>query len=122
MEAALVYTLLHMFVLLQQYSEIVRERSVYEDYISQLKARVLQLEDDQQSGGRPREHDREEVVRLRRENAELRQEKAKLQASQNEVSCMKLCNALATKMVFLLSYLCNAFTNGLFILCTALSN
>ena len=85
MEAALVYTLLHMFVLLQQYTEIVRERGVYEDYISQLKARVLQLEDDRQPEGRSRDHDREELARLRRENAELRQEKAKLQASQNEV-------------------------------------
>lgn len=84
-EAALVYTLLHMFVLLQQYSEVVRERGVYEDYISQLKARVLQLEDDRQPEGRSRDHDREELARLRRENAELRQDKAKLQASQNEV-------------------------------------
>ena len=84
-EAALVYTLLHMFVLLQQYTEIVRERGMYEDYISQLKARVLQLEDDRQPEGRSRDHDREELARLRRENAELRQEKAKLQASQNEV-------------------------------------
>jgi hypothetical protein len=81
-EAALVYTLLHMFVLLQQYNEMVRERSVYEDYISHLKA---QLEEDQQPEVGSQQHEREEVVRLRRENAELRQEKAKLQASQSEL-------------------------------------
>ena len=83
-EAALVYTLLHMFVLLQQCNEMVRERSVYEDYISHLKARV---EENQQPECGSQEHEREELVRLRRENAELRQEKAKLQASQSEVSC-----------------------------------
>ena len=83
-EAALVYVLLHMFVLLQQYTEMVRERGVYEDYISRLKARVSQLEDEKLPEGYS-EDERDELMRLRRENAELRQEKAKFQASQDEV-------------------------------------
>ena len=82
-EASFIYTLLHVFVLLRQYAEMVAERGVYEDYISQLKTRVSQLE----GGSRDLSHDeREEVAMLRRENAALHQQNAKLEASQNEVS------------------------------------
>ena len=84
-EAALIYTLLHVFVLVRQYAEMAAERGAYEDYIDQLKARLSQLEDERLSSSRPDRPEREEIARLRRENAELRQEKAKLQASQNEV-------------------------------------
>jgi phage shock protein A len=89
-ESALVYTLLHMFVVLGQYGEIVRERSTYQDYISNLKGQVSQLEDElneikRQTGAHQYESSKDEVLRLRKENAELRSEQAKLQASQNEL-------------------------------------
>ena len=90
-QAALIYTLLHMFVLLDQYGEMVAERSSYQEYVANLKSRVAQLEDQlQQEGGggvngKEEEDLRKELLHLRRENAELRSEKAKLQASQNEV-------------------------------------
>ena len=94
-ESALVYTLLHMFVVLGQYGEIVRERSTYQDYISNLKGQVSQLEDElneikRQTGAHQYESSKDEVLRLRKENAELRSEQAKLQASQNEVSCTRM--------------------------------
>ena len=93
-EAALVYTLLHMFVLLGQYGEIVRERATYQEYISKLKNQVSQLEDElselseqrRQNGAQHHKDSREELLHLRKENAELHRERAKLQASQNEVS------------------------------------
>lgn len=92
-QSALAYTLLHIFVILNQYREVVGERGTYQEYISQLKVRVAELEEELQQcktqdgvsegkeGG-----SRQELLRLRRENAELRQEHARLQASQNEVS------------------------------------
>ena len=91
-EAALVYTLLHMFVLLGQHGEFVRERATYQEYISKLKNQVSQLEDElseqrRRTGALQHKDSREELIHLRKENAELRCERAKLQASQNEVSC-----------------------------------
>ena len=90
-EAALIYTLLHMFVLLGQYREMEGERVTYQDYVTQLKSRIAQLEDErmfeqqqEQSSGDNERH-REELVRLRRENAALRQSNTKLQASQDQV-------------------------------------
>lgn len=92
-QAALVYTLLHMFVLLGQYREVLGERCSYQEYIAQLKSRVAQLEDEmnelkqeqRRADSDKQESLREEVVRLRRENSTLRKEQARLQASQNEV-------------------------------------
>lgn len=90
LQASLVYLLLHVFVLLQQYSEVVGERGALEDYICQLKARVSELEEEKESaaaaGGSSSQEERRELLRLRRENLELRQENTKLHASQNEVS------------------------------------
>lgn len=90
-QAALIYTLLHMFVLLGQHREMVGERGSYQDYVAQLKSRVADLEEELfelQQERRPEgceEGSKEELLRLRRENIELRREHAKLQASQNEV-------------------------------------
>lgn len=86
-EAALIYTLLHMFVLLGQHGEIVRERATYQEYISKLKNQVSQLEDELSEQRRQTGADqhKDELLRLRKENAELRCERAKLQASQNEL-------------------------------------
>ena len=96
-EAALTYTLLHMFVLQAQYKEMAGERATYQEYVAQLKSKIAQLEEEVQEeegrggrGGRGegglRGKDREELLRLRRENAELRQKNEKLQSSQAEVS------------------------------------
>ena len=119
-QAALVYTLLHMFVLLNQYREVVGERGTYQEYISQLKSRLAQLEDElqqaKQGGVRGSERgegdsgSRDELLRLRRENAELRQEQARLQASQDEVIIvtvvyMYLCKV--HKWGFLLKCFCS---------------
>ena len=98
-EAALTYTLLHMFVLQAQYKEMAGERATYEEYVAQLKSKIAQLEEEvleeEGRGGRGeaglRRNDREELLRLRRENAELRQKNEKLQSSQAEVSRVLLC-------------------------------
>lgn len=91
-EAALIYTLLHIFVLLGQYTEIETERSTNEEYISKLKSNITRLEDelnqtkrDREEGGDNSSSSTPELLRLRKENAQLRREQAKLRASQNEV-------------------------------------
>ena len=83
-----------MFVLQAQNEEMMGERSTYQKYVAQLKNRIAQLEEklqeaedgDGEERGRRRGRGREEVLRLRRENAELRQKNEKLLASEREVS------------------------------------
>lgn len=121
-QAALIYTLLHMFVLLGQYKEILGERCNYQEYIAQLKCRVAQLEDEMNelkqeqriAGGDKQEGLREEVLRLRRENSTLRKEQAKLQASQNEVCYTYLytfLHSIPDEICMLLKYNHNSLPN-----------
>ena len=86
-EAALICTLLHVFILLTQYKEVVGERATYQEYVAQLKSRIAQLEEAGTDEERSRESEQTDLLlQLRRENAELRQQNEKLQMSQSEVS------------------------------------